>query len=343
MWNASRSEHFAREVHVREALTDDECNAIEDLACGRDVIANPPREFDDLLFAVASHNEGGRGRGAGSRGQVPASGLRTNFFDSGQPLMNPLMKRPRQRRVGHHDIDALQARKARKKVPVSGIQPVPIRGAIANGDNDVAPLAIAVCLEQAFADDMLVNVPRLSAASFEFAESRGEEPGLANQPFRPSILFVAGVQPSEREAFEVVHGSLVPLQRIEEFEHGADQSRTDTKWRFRTPFDRNPTRNGQEGLPFLDGERARVLRGPLEQPSVQLGSRHHVRKHYRGGLAQPIFNQPQQVVRCRARRHDDQAVAGVEWRPFGRKRREGASKRPEIRRPHESSRAGCDH
>jgi hypothetical protein len=86
-----------------------------------------------------------------------------------------------------------------------------------------------------------------------------------------------------------------------------------------------------------------MLGRPLEQPIVQLGSRHQVRKNDCGRFAQAVFNRPLKVMRCRAGRHDDQPVAGVERRPFGRKRRQGASKRPEIRRPHESGRAGCDH
>jgi hypothetical protein len=133
------------------------------------------------------------------------------------------------------------------------------------------------------------------------------------------------------------------LERIEELEHGADESRPDTKRRFRARFDCNATGDRKERLPFLNRERGRVLRHPLKQSIVQLGSRHHVWENYRGRLAQAVFNRPQQVVRCRSRGHEDQAVAGIERRTFRRKRRQGASKRPEVRRPHESGRAGCDH
>jgi hypothetical protein len=218
-----------------------------------------------------------------------------------------------------------------------------IRGAIAHGDDHVPPCLLGVCVEQTSADDVFVDPASLMASSFEFPECRSEETGLTNEPFRSSIVFGARLQSSERQTFEVVHRLLMPLQRIEEFERGANQSRPDAKRRLHTCIDSGGAGNGEERFPFLNGERRHVVRCPLEQSIVQLCSRDHVGKNCCGGLVQAVFNRTQQVMRCRARRHDDEPIAGVERRTLCRKRRQDASKRPEVRRPHESSRAGCDH
>jgi hypothetical protein len=343
VWDTGSTKHFTREVHIRQPLAYNECRAVENVASSGNFIAHPPGEFDHLVFAISRHDDGGRGKGqGGSSRKARGNSFCTHLFDSWQPLMYALVKAARKRRFSHHDIDTLQPREASEEIPVNGIQTVSIRGAIAHGNDDVPPRLIGFCAEQTFADGMLVDTSSLLAASFEFAECRSQETGLPNEPFGPSILFGA-VQPSERQTLEVVHRLLMPLQRIEELEHGADESRPDPKRRFRARFDCHAAGNGQERLPFLDRERTRVLRRPLEQPIVQLGSRHHVRKNCCRRFAQPIFNRPQQVVRRCTGRHDDKAVAAGERRTFRRKRRQGASKRPEVRRPHEASRAGRDH
>jgi hypothetical protein len=99
--------------------------------------------------------------------------------------MDALVKAACERHVGHHDIDALQTGKAGKKVPVNGIQPISIRGAVAHGDDDVPPRMIGFCREQAFSDGMLVDTSRPLASSFELAECRSKETGLTNEAFGP--------------------------------------------------------------------------------------------------------------------------------------------------------------
>ena len=257
--------------------------------------------------------------------------------------MDALVKAAHKRRVGHDDIDTLQSGEAGKKIPVDRIQAISIRGPIAHGDDRVPPRAIGFCLQQTSADDVLVNTASLMAASFELPEYRSKEARLSNKPFRSSIVVGAAVQPSERQALEVVHRLLVPLQRIEEVQHGADESGADVKRRLHTRIDGRRAGNGEERLPFLKREGRYGLRQPLEQPIVQLGSRHHIGKHRDGGRVQPVFDRAQQVMRCRAGGYDDESVAGVERRTLCRERRQDASKRPEVRRPHESGRAGCDH
>ena len=100
-----------------------------------------------------------------------------------------------------------------------------------------------------------------------------------------------------------------------------------------------------------------MLRCSLEQSFVQLGSRDESGEHQgaprwressRGfgesGVSEKrVLNRPQQVMRRRVGGYDEQPVAGIERRPVRCEGRQDASKRPEIRRPHESRRAGCDH
>ena len=256
--------------------------------------------------------------------------------------MNALVKAAHERCVGHHDIDTLQSREAGKKIPVNGIQAVSIRGPIAHGDDRVPPRSIGVRLQQALANGVFVNTGRI-APSFEFAECRSEEARLSNEPFRSSIVFGAALQPCERQALEIVHRLLMPLQRIEKLQHRADEPRPDAKRRRDTRIDGRRAGTRQERLTFLKRQRRNVQRHPLVQPIVKLGARHHIGNHRCGGRVQPVFNRAQQVMRGRAGRYDDESVAGVERRALRRERGQDASKRPEVRRPHESGRAGCDH
>jgi hypothetical protein len=255
MWDTGSTKHFTCEVHVRQPLAYNECSAVENVAFRRNFIADPSRELTDLVLTIASDNAFGWDHVAElEKRQARGGGLSPHFLDSRQPPMDALVKGACERRVGHHDIDALQSGKAGKKVPVNGIQPVPIGGAIAHGDNDVPPWLIGFRREQTFADGMLVDTSSVVAASFELAEYRYQEAGLTNEPFRPSILFDAGVQPSECQTLEVAHRLVMTLQRIEKLQHGADKPGPNAKRRFRTGFACNPTGSRQERLAFLDRE-----------------------------------------------------------------------------------------
>lgn len=171
MRDTRSTKHFTGEVHVRQPLAYNECGAVENVTSSGNFIANPSSEFSNLLFSIASQDGGGRGQEAGgSRQQVRGLMLRADFLDSRQPLMNPFMKAASKRRIGHDDVYALQFGEAGKKVPVNRIQAIPIRGAIAHGDDDVPPRLIGFCVEQPLPDGMLVDTSGVCARPFEFAE-----------------------------------------------------------------------------------------------------------------------------------------------------------------------------
>jgi hypothetical protein len=60
MRNTGSTKHFARDVHVRQPLAYDECSAVEGVVSSGNFVAHPSREFNDLLFAIASDNASGR-------------------------------------------------------------------------------------------------------------------------------------------------------------------------------------------------------------------------------------------------------------------------------------------
>jgi hypothetical protein len=60
MWDSGRTKHLTREICVREPLADNERGAVENVASTRNFLADPSREFSDLLFAIASDNVAGR-------------------------------------------------------------------------------------------------------------------------------------------------------------------------------------------------------------------------------------------------------------------------------------------
>src|SRR6185503_7612451 len=82
---------------------------------------------------------------------------------------------------------------------------------------------------------------------------------------------------------------------------------------------------------------------PLEQPLVQFRARHEIRKHEGAAGGHAVLDRATQMVRGGAGGTDEEPIARVERRAAGGERRERASERSPIRRPHESGRAGCDH
>jgi hypothetical protein len=262
--------------------------------------------------------------------------------------MNPLVERAGQHGVGDNDVELVEARNARQQIPVGRIQPVAIRRPVADGDDCVAPRTRRRCGEQLLVYGVLVDPPANRALSLELAKRGDEESRLTNQTLGTAI--VRAFEPAERQPLEVSNGLLMPLQRIEKIEHRGDEARPDPEWRLGAALDRRSTGNGQQRLPLLGcvGRGLTRLRigyfvDPLVQSFVQLAPRDEIRKQDRAMHGDRILNRPDEMKRCGVRRHDHEPVASIERRAAGAEGNERASERPQIRRPHESGRAGRNH
>src|SRR5262245_39449040 len=88
--------------------------------------------------------------------------------------------------------------------------------------------------EQMGADGVLVETAGIAGSLFEIPERGRQKAGLPNQPLGSPVHVGTAVESSEGEALKIVNRLLMPLQRIEEIEHGGDKTRSDTKRRVDT-------------------------------------------------------------------------------------------------------------
>ena len=256
--------------------------------------------------------------------------------------MDPLVERTGKGRIGDHDVEPFETRDPREQVPINGMQAIPIACAVTNRDDHVAPRARRRADEQLRAYRMLVDATRRRAAPLEFAERGSEKSRLPDQPLGAAIARRSAVEPPHRQPLEVIDRLLMALQRIEELEHRGDKARPDAKRRVRARFNRRAAGDRQQCFPFFGGV-GHPMTNPLEQPFVELRARNEVGQDNRATRGHPVFDRSHQVERGGARGDDDETIAGVERRAVRGQRNQRISERPQIRRPHESGRAGSDH
>ena len=254
------------------------------------------------------------------------------------------MKRPGQGRVGDHHIEPLESRRAREQIPIRRMQSVRVAGAIANGNDDVPERAIRAGRKNRGPHRVLVHATGSSASLLEFAKRGGKESCLPDQSVRAAIRTRASLEACHGQPLEIVYRFLMTVDQIEKFQHRRDERRPDTERRVGATLYSGAARHSEQRF-ALRGDVGRDARlQPLEQPPVKLGARNEIRKHNgAGGRDHPVLDGADQMSRGRARWDNDQAIAGIERRAIDRERGQCASEGLEIRRPHESRRAGCDH
>ena len=351
--DSSRAERAAGEVEIRERPLEDDRRPVE----RREITGRPaigldlPCDSGELFTAVAVREPSLPLRGVRRRhehGPNPrfrhAEVGRAEFFETGQPVVQTLVKTGAEHRLGRHDVEHLEPWNTREHVEIGDEQALRIGNPVGRRHNHVAHGIGGRFRDQPLAKRVLIAGLQLEDAPFVRVEGLGEEPRLLPHALGAAVRAGFAGERLCDELLEAIDRLRLAAQVVVEPKHFSYEPRPQLKRRRRTARRGLLCRGLGDGIALERVQPQGRIRKTLVQTVVEPPPCDDLGQHDDAASLQAvIFKRTPELPPSAACRHNDRARPNNVDVVVKSQGSNGMTEGVKIGDAHEPRSTRCDH